>query len=588
MEHLIFAGAIVFIITLVMIKGLLDDKKAQKKVINKLRTQYGAPVDREYKADELERSIAMYYKKHVQEHQIDDITWNDLNMDELYRRMNYSHSMAGDEYLYYRLRTPVRSEEELEEFEERVLFFARHEKERVKLQHSLIRLGRMSKYSLYEYLDYLDTLGKRSSLKYYISILLIVASVILMFYSVSTGVVALLIVLSRNMINYYKEQKEVEPYITSFRYISRLLEAASVIAAQPIDIISGEREELKAAYDSMGSFRHGSFIVFSGLAAGGVSLSSNPLDIILDYIRMIFYLDLIKFNRMLETVRGHIAEIDKIVTVIGKIETAISVGEYREFLKGEYCIPEFVDRKEQTQEADLVQNKAQTGEKSFSHILEAKQIYHPLLNEPVKNDIKVSRGVLLTGSNASGKSTFLRAVAINAILAQTVHTCAASYYKADMFLVYSSMSLKDDLMSGDSYYMAEVKSIRRILNEVKEAGKNKEQVLCFVDEVLRGTNTVERIAASTQILKALARNNSLCFAATHDLELTKLLEDIYDNYHFEEEMAKDDIHFPYKIEKGPAVSKNAIALLKMLGYDKDIVNNAETMAERFTKSGQWI
>ena len=156
-----------------------------------------------------------------------------------------------------------------------------------------------------------------------------------------------------------------------------------------------------------------------------------------------------------------------------------------------------------------------------------------------------------------------------------------------MFRIYSSMSLQDDLESGDSYYMVEVKSIRRILEKVREAARDKKHVLCFVDEVLRGTNTVERIAASTQILKALAGGNALCFAATHDLELTKLLGGIYDNYHFEEEIAEEDIFFPYRLKEGPAVSRNAIALLKVLGYEENLVKDAEAMAETFLCTGKW-
>ena len=299
------------------------------------------------------------------------------------------------------------------------------------------------------------------------------------------------------------------------------------------------------------------------------SVSSNPLEILFDYVRMIFYLDLIKFNQMLHMVQKHLSEIDRMATVIGELETAIVIGEYRTGLKGEYCVPELLSG---------------NGDDTF---LKLEQLYHPLLNEPVKNDIEVKKGVLLTGSNASGKSTFLRAVALNAILAQTIHTCMARAYRGGMFYIYSSMSLQDDLVSGDSYYMVEVKSIRRILKEVQEAGKDGKQVLCFVDEVLRGTNTVERIAASTQILKALADRNAICFAATHDLELTKLLDGIYDNYHFEEEIADEDIFFPYRLQKGPAVSRNAIALLKVLGYDEALVKDAEAMAEDFLNTGRW-
>ena len=135
--------------------------------------------------------------------------------------------------------------------------------------------------------------------------------------------------------------------------------------------------------------------------------------------------------------------------------------------------------------------------------------------------------------------------------------------------------------------MVEIRSIKRILDQVKEAAKEHSYVLCFVDEVLRGTNTVERIAASTQIMKMLSLGNALCFAATHDVELTKLLESEYDNYHFEERIEEDDIFFPYKLMEGPATTRNAIALLKMLGYDERIISDAEAMAGKFLAGGGW-
>ena len=128
--------------------------------------------------------------------------------------------------------------------------------------------------------------------------------------------------------------------------------------------------------------------------------------------------------------------------------------------------------------------------------------------------------MLLTGSNASGKSTFLKTVALGAIMAQTINTCPADHYEACFFHICSSMALRDDLDSGESYYIVEIKSLKRILDQ---AGQYP--LLCFVDEVLRGTNTVERIAASTQILKSLGRKNLICFAATHDSELKELLKD---------------------------------------------------------------
>ena len=194
------------------------------------------------------------------------------------------------------------------------------------------------------------------------------------------------------------------------------------------------------------------------------------------------------------------------------------------------------------------------------------------------------RGVLLTGSNASGKSTFLKTVAINAILAQTIHTCLADSYSGGLYRIMSSMALKDDLAGGDSYYIVEIKSLKRILNHSADEAN---PVLCFVDEVLRGTNTVERIAASTQILKSLAGRKVLCFAATHDIELTHLLENYYNNYHFEEEIKEDDIVFNYQLRKGRATTRNAIKLLGVMGYEESIIKEAEAQAEHFLKTGLW-
>ena len=109
----------------------------------------------------------------------------------------------------------------------------------------------------------------------------------------------------------------------------------------------------------------------------------------------------------------------------------------------------------------------------------------------------------------------------------------------------------------------------------------------FCDEVLRGTNTIERIAASSQILKNFSRKDVLCFAATHDLELTTLLKEDYENYHFEEEVADNDILFNYQLRPGKAASRNAIRLLQLMGYDEAIIASANAQAAYFEKNGVW-
>ena len=160
----------------------------------------------------------------------------------------------------------------------------------------------------------------------------------------------------------------------------------------------------------------------------------------------------------------------------------------------------------------------------------------------------------------------------------------SDYYKAPVYRIYSSMALRDDLSSSNSYYIVEIKSLKRMLDAVSKDGH---PVLMFVDEVLRGTNTVERIAASSEILKSVRTDKALVFAATHDVELTSLLKGRYDNYHFQEEVTDDEVIFDFKLYTGPATTRNAIKLLKTIGYDSTIINAAERSAGYFLNNGKW-
>lgn len=561
MEALIFICLILFFIVLIMWREYVGNRQFINRKLDQIYADYGTLPKRSYGAEELAR-ISMYYQKHRTADQIDDITWNDLNMDAVYQRLNTCLSAAGDEYLYYRLRTPAKDEDELLYLEKRIRFFMEQEYERHRMQKICFQLGRTGNHSIYEYLDHLDLLGERKSGKYFFWDFLILLSVGAMFLSLPVGIVCLFGVLCHNLIGYFKEFRQVEPYITSFAYVRRLLLGTEELGKADTDELAEEITEVREIDRKLRGFIKSSYLI----AAAGQG-NGNPLDVLIDYLRMLFYLDLIRFNKALHDLRKYMGEVDRLITVVGQLECAVAVASYRKSLGESWCVPKLYDK---------------AGTNLF---LRVEGLYHPLLREAVANDLDTKKGVLLTGSNASGKSTFLRAVAVNALLAQTVYTCAAANYEAPFYRIYSSMSLRDDLAGGDSYYMVEIKSIKRILDQARQ--KEVRPVLCFVDEVLRGTNTVERIAASTQIMKKLASGHALCFAATHDVELTKLLEREYDNYHFEERIEENDIYFPYRLMDGPASTRNAIALLRMLKYDEHITAAAEAMAERFLSEGKW-
>ena len=168
MEYLVFFGAAILFVLFMVVKGTIDAQKEKAKFVRYLYDNYGELPRKEYIPGKLE-NIAKFYERHPKEGQLDQITWNDLNLEEIYKRVNYTYSSAGEEYLYYTLRTPEFSEEPLIHREELIRYFMEHPEERVELQSALKELGYSGKFSIYEYLENLDILGERNNRKHYLA-----------------------------------------------------------------------------------------------------------------------------------------------------------------------------------------------------------------------------------------------------------------------------------------------------------------------------------------------------------------------------------------------------------------------------------
>jgi len=204
-------------------------------------------------------------------------------------------------------------------------------------------------------------------------------------------------------------------------------------------------------------------------------------------------------------------------------------------------------------------------------VLRAEKIGHPGLINPVCNDLAIEgKNIVITGSNMSGKSTFLRTLGLNAVLAQTFYMTMAKSYEASWFNVVTSISPEDDLEEGKSYYMAEATALLRMVKVVEDERCS----LLLIDEIFRGTNPMERVAGASALLEYLSKRNCLVVVATHDQEITKNIEDQYDQYHFEEKVTKESLEFDYLIKPGPLTSPNGIRILDYLGYPEEIVEDA--------------
>ena len=560
MEFVVFTGVLLFIFLFMIVQELMQAKKEEKRFRNSLLENYGKEPPKEYSLERFAR-LDSYLEQHKEEKQLDDITWNDLGMDEVFCRIDRTLSAAGEEYLYFTLRNIFCGKEKLDHLEEVTGWFLEQDDTRIRVQLLLKKLGHLGKYSLYDYLDNLDYLGERNNRKILLLNLLYLLFASLLFVQPAVGILGIVVCMLGHILTYFREKKVIEPYITSFAYVLRMINVCEELVRQKIPVYKKELEDLNEALKSLRELKRGSFWVMAGNQG---KIGGNPLDIIADYLRMILHLDIWQFNLMLRKLRLKTNEVNRLLGITGYLDMAISVGGFRRSLEG-YCIPQLEEN----------------ANKVYLHM---EGGWHPLLTHPVKNSIRADRGVLLTGSNASGKSTFLKMVAVNAVLAQTIHTCTAESYHAPVFRIFSSMALRDSIQNGESYYIVEIRSLKRILDA---AQTETAPVLSFVDEVLRGTNTVERIAAATQILIHLSESGVLCFTATHDIEMTELLKDCYDNYHFEEVIRDGDISFPYELLPGRAGTRNAIRLLDLMGYDKEITERAAAQAEDFLQTGKW-
>lgn len=201
----------------------------------------------------------------------------------------------------------------------------------------------------------------------------------------------------------------------------------------------------------------------------------------------------------------------------------------------------------------------------------ADALGHPLIQKEklVTNSFSThgSEGLsLITGSNMAGKSTFLRSVGVNIVLAMMGSpVCARSLTVSNMKII-SSMRVNDNLEENTSTFYAELKKLK----EVIEAVYRNEKVFLLLDEILRGTNSADRHTGSKALIKQLIQHNAAGLIATHDLELAKLANDFPEklhNYHFDVQVAGDELYFDYKLKKGICTSMNASLLMKKIGIE---------------------
>jgi hypothetical protein len=503
-------------------------------------------------------TLSYYNNSKKTDKDIDDITWNDLDMNRIYNDMNTTLTNTGEEYLYSLLHKVEYENTLLVERERVTKILNENEYIRIKLQVALCQFGKIYNSSMYETLDQCRKIHRESLFPHLLICFSVIFSCILLIWNYWVGGIYLGISLTISILSYYRTMRKIpDSNQWNLKYFAKMIRTVSKISKLHCDELDSYFIELRYLKKLFKGVQIKSFFVSSG-----VGFIADTIDLLLDYLRIFTHINIIMVYDMSKIIEKNFIEVERIFELIGFFDSMIAIASYKRQLPY-YSTPKLRN----------------DGEKQIQII----DIYHPLVEKPVVNSINEQKGILLTGSNASGKSTFLKAIAINAIFAQTMYLSTSRSYTASYFQIYTSMALTDNLYTRDSYFIVEIKALKRILEQL-----NKDiPILCCIDEVLRGTNTLERIAASSEILAQLGNANVICVVATHDIELAHILASCYENYHFKEEIVGDQVVFNYKLYNGMSTTRNAIKLLKMLGYSTDIVNKSNCRLDEFMNSGIW-
>ncbi len=526
----------------------------KRKLKQILSSGYGQIPDVHYFQGDMER-IGDYYayrrKKGMDCFLIDNTTWYDLDMDEVYRRINPGLTSSGEQYLYYMLRSPATDAESYSRRERLIAFIEREEELRLKIQLILARLGRTRRAELRSAFSP-EAHSPLMLIVYLLLCLAVPASILALILVGQEAILPLIGFVTFNSLLHGRITRRIQTELDTLNY-----SVGMIFTMQRLRKLRSEKldRHISSAYPALERLR-------GVLRAGGVSFVSDGS--MGDLLCTALLLDLINYEFLKTKLGKHHGDVFAIHEQLGRLDAAISIASYRKSMSGRVCTP----------------NIDFGSESSF---IRAEGLCHPLIEDCVPNSLNTDGSILITGSNASGKSTFLKSTALCAIMAQSICTCVAESYTASPFRIMSSMALRDDILSGESYYIVETRSLKRIL----DAMDAHPPLLCVVDEVLRGTNTVERIAASSRVLEALAADGALCLAATHDIELCSLLGKSFRLFHFTERVGEDEMLFDYLLRPGRATSRNAINLLKLLGFEEKIVDSAHQRAEAYLEKGIW-
>jgi DNA mismatch repair ATPase MutS len=479
---------------------------------------------------------------------IDDETWDDLEMEGLFEKIDRTLTDPGEAVLYRMLREPLFQRDSIEERNRIVRVFEKDARLREKIQIVFARRGRQLVHNDLFTLLWRDRYPESRWRLFFNGLALAALVSLVVPLAFWSGILVLVPIgmFIINLITHYYARRRKDMEITSFPYLIECLYAARELSSVEDSEVSAYTRRIGELYRKCRNI-----LSRSRFQSRLYSQSADPyISPALEYINIFFLVEVRAFFDTTAELIRHARDLRELYTALGELDALLSIASYRAGLPS-YTIPEFT---------------------AVGTSLDIKEARQPLLDNPVPSSVAVTRNVaVITGSNMAGKSTFLRNIGINVLLAQTIAATLTSSYRAPLMRVITSISRSDDLKAGKSFYYMEAERILRAIQSLDD----KITILCIIDELLSGTNSIERLQASEAIIRYLAAQNAVTIVATHDLELAQRLTGSCDFYHFTDNVSERGLSFDYQIKPGIATTRNAIALLKYLGYPPEITRDAD-------------
>lgn len=541
---MIFYIPILITILLLIIFVQHRNKLIKKKISEDVQKKWGS----KYIKDEVPLNyIDKYFKLQISKtennyYQIisNDIS-KDLSLDNVFNSIDRTISGIGQQYLYYKFRV-IQKINSNREFNSLTDKFLTNKDEAIQSQIILSRLA--NKHELVSLLNEEEiTKPKYLSLIYFSTICVCLIIGISIYNPLF--LIALLPFFVINFGFHYKNKWQILDLSNSINQLTTSFQVAKKL--ETIPIINNHFRK-KSFLNTISVIAKKSFFITK------TSHFSNDLNIVVwlffELIKILSNFESIVLFNIIASLNKEKKAIHSLFVFIGEVDSALSIASLK-YENTAVCIPEF----------------------NQDNKLNIEDLIHPLVTNYIPNNLKLNENsVLITGSNMSGKTTFIRSVAINSILAQNFNFCFATKYNAPYYKISSSIQNADNVLEKTSFFFQEVKRLKTIVDN----SKSNDNYLFIIDEIFKGTNTKERILGAYSILKYINKKHHTVLITTHDTELADQLENNnYSSYYFQEEVNEKQLTFDYLIKKGKLLNGNALQILKLNDFPIEILTDCK-------------